>query len=148
MHAEYCCKARNLPYTLRMKNRGRKRKMPALLELHEPVVAAATELKQIRSALGVSQQIMARLIGVSTRLLAGIENGTHAVSDDVNRGATEFRRLYTALIEAGLEPPELGKWLITENKGFSGARPIEVIEHGESDRIWRMLYHLNQGMPA
>jgi len=39
----------------------------------------------------------------------------------------------------------LGKWLETPNSAFGGLRPLEVIERGESDTIWQMIYFLRSG---
>jgi hypothetical protein len=42
----------------------------------------------------------------------------------------------------------IGSWLKTPNEAFSGLKPIEVIERGEVDRIWRMIYELESGIPT
>lgn len=39
-------------------------------------------------------------------------------------------------------------WLQTPNDAFDKLKPLEVIERGESDRIWSMLYFLRSGAPA
>ena len=36
-------------------------------------------------------------------------------------------------------------WLETPNEAFGHLKPIEVIERGEMDRLWRMLYFLGSG---
>ena len=30
---------------------------------------------------------------------------------------------------------------------FAGLKPVEVIERGESDRLWEMVYYLRSGVP-
>ena len=42
----------------------------------------------------------------------------------------------------------VGEWLTTPNDAFGGLKPIEVIERGEVDRLWRMIYQLESGMPT
>jgi hypothetical protein len=41
----------------------------------------------------------------------------------------------------------VGEWLKTPNEAFDGSTPLQVIERGESDRIWRMIYQLQTGEP-
>jgi hypothetical protein len=40
------------------------------------------------------------------------------------------------------------EWLTTPNEAFGDLKPIEVIERGEVDRIWRMIYYIESGQPA
>lgn len=35
---------------------------------------------------------------------------------------------------------EIGKWLLGPNDALGGFKPLEVIERGEIDRIWRLLH--------
>lgn len=70
-----------------------------------------------------------------------MESGTgHAKAD-------ELRRLQQALSRV-LRPESIGPWLRTPNDAFSGLRPIEAIERGEADRIWRMIHELESGTPT
>jgi hypothetical protein len=39
-------------------------------------------------------------------------------------------------------------WLETPNEAFDGSTPLQVIERGESDRLWRMIYFLRSGEPS
>ena len=39
----------------------------------------------------------------------------------------------------------ISKWLETPNEAFGQLKPIEVMERGEMDRLWRMLYFLGSG---
>ena len=38
-------------------------------------------------------------------------------------------------------------WLKQANDAFDGLKPIEVIERGEIDRIWSMIFQLRSGNP-
>ena len=42
----------------------------------------------------------------------------------------------------------VGQWLQAPNTAFAGLKPIEVLERGEIDRIWRMIYILEAGQPG
>ncbi len=41
-----------------------------------------------------------------------------------------------------------GRWLKQPNADFDGSAPLQVVERGEMDRIWRMLYNLGSGQPG
>ncbi len=36
--------------------------------------------------------------------------------------------------------------ILTPNEAFDGLKPIELIECGEVDRFWRMIWELKNGM--
>ena len=97
----------------------------------------------LRNRLGLNQPGFARLLAVSVRSLATLEAGS-LPSDAVARRFNELRRLTQALAEV-MKKESLGKWLQTPNEAFDGLKPLEVIERGESDRIWSMIYFLRSG---
>lgn len=41
----------------------------------------------------------------------------------------------------------IGSWLMQPNPAFDGSTPLQVIERGENDRLWRMIYELESGQP-
>ena len=47
-----------------------------------------------------------------------------------------------------VSPEAIGPWLKDPNPAFDGSTPLQVIERGETDRIWRMVYELESGEPA
>lgn len=58
---------------------------------------------------------------------------------------SEIDRLRVAL--SGLLPAgELGEWMRTPNPAFEGQSPIQVIENGEADRLWRMVFQIDAGV--
>jgi hypothetical protein len=87
--------------------------------------------------------MLARLSGLSERTLATWEAGG-AVSDGARRALTVTERLLRELA-AVIRKPALAGWLDTPNPGFQGLKPVEVIERGEADRVWRMIYFLGSG---
>jgi DNA-binding transcriptional regulator YiaG len=99
----------------------------------------------LRHRLHLSQAVFARLLPVSVRSLASLEGGS-SPTDGVTRRLIELRRLTNALTEV-MKRESLGKWLETPNEAFDGLKPLEVIERGESDRIWSMVYFLRSGVP-
>jgi hypothetical protein len=59
----------------------------------------------------------------------------------------ELQRLTGALAEV-MREESIGKWLQTANSAFDGLKPVEIIDRGESDRIWSMIYFLRSGVPS
>jgi hypothetical protein len=42
----------------------------------------------------------------------------------------------------------LGAWFVTPNEAFGELKPIEMVERGEIDRLWDMVFRLRSGMPG
>src|SRR5260370_37862632 len=53
-------------------------------------------------------------------------------------------RLFDALAEV-VPASQIGPWLDIPNSAFEGSTPLQVIERGESDRLWRMIWELRIG---
>jgi hypothetical protein len=47
-----------------------------------------------------------------------------------------------------ISPTTFGKWLTAPNPAFDGFKPIELIDRGEIDRIWSMIYFLKSGVAS
>lgn len=99
----------------------------------------------IRQRLGFTRPQFARLLPISERSLAAIEKGGEA-GEAITRSIAQIQRLVTALEEI-IDPKVIGPWLTTPNDSFEGFKPLEVIERGEIDRIWQMIYELRSGSP-
>jgi hypothetical protein len=41
-----------------------------------------------------------------------------------------------------------GPWLLAENEALDSFKPLELIERGETDRIWQLVFALETGMPT
>ena len=74
-----------------------------------------------------------------------LESG-QAPTENVQRRLTELRRVIQALSEV-IQKEALGPWMTQPNEAFDGLKPIEVIERGEVDRIWQMIYYVRSGLP-
>jgi hypothetical protein len=66
---------------------------------------------------------------------------------DIVRDARAVKTLTNALTEV-MTKESLGNWLQIPNEAFDGLKPVEVIDRGESDRIWAMIYYLRSGVPS
>ena len=100
---------------------------------------------RIRARLGLNRETFARLVPMSTRNLASIEGGKQA-SPTILRRLEELRRVIKSLSEV-MKKEAVGNWLKQPNNAFDGLKPIEVIERGEIDRIWSMIFQLRSGNP-
>jgi hypothetical protein len=56
----------------------------------------------------------------------------------------EVTRLFDALADI-IDKKVIGQWLQRPNQQFDGSTPLEVMERGETDRFWRMIWQLREG---
>jgi len=95
---------------------------------------------------GLRQTTEARLLGVSLKTASLLRGGTEP-SGPVQRRLTELERLLHALAEV-VDENVIPKWLETPNQALGGLKPLEVIERGEADRIWQMVFALRSAEPT
>ncbi len=100
----------------------------------------------LRSQLGLSQAELARVTGYSLRAIAGWESGK-PLSASARQKMIEAHRLRQALAQI-VPPDQLGDWMRTPNPAFEGQTPIQVIERGESDRLWRMIVQIDSNVAS
>ena len=67
-----------------------------------------------------------------------------SIGEPARRSLSGVERLLRGLAEV-IRKPAITSWLDTPNDGFAGLKPIEVIERGETDRVWRMIFFLGSG---
>jgi len=103
-------------------------------------------LQALAKKFGLRQDTLSRLTGFSLRSVAGWANGKQP-SAPVRRAITEMDRLLDALARL-MKPKDVGQWLKEPNPGFDGSSPVQVIERGQIDRIWHMLYFVESGEPG
>lgn len=60
---------------------------------------------------------------------------------------TPNKGLHEALAQV-MQTEAIPSWLDTPNPAFEGLKPLEVVERGQIDRLWRMLFHLEVGDAA
>ena len=101
---------------------------------------------KLRARLDMNRETFARLIPMSTRNLANIESGKPP-SATILRRLKELRRVVDALSEV-IQKDAISPWLEQPNEAFDGLKPIEVIERGEVDRIWQMIFYLRSGVAS
>ena len=98
----------------------------------------------LRQALAMPRSKFARLLGRTERAVIDWESGKAEPQGLSHQRIRELERLTEALrrlFDAG----ELGNWFDAPNPAFGGLKPIEVIERGEMDRLWQMIFELEAG---
>ena len=106
----------------------------------------AISLKDMTTRYGISYETLTRMTGFSLRAVSNWSQGS-TPSSSTGRRLTEIKRLF-ATLEKLVSPEAIGPWLKDPNPAFDGSTPLQVIERGETDRIWRMVYELESGEPA
>ncbi len=100
----------------------------------------------LRQSLAMPRKDFARLTASSERSLADFE--TRAVPGPaIQRRLDELQRLVDALAEV-MKREAIGRWLQQPNDAFQGLKPLEVIERGEVDRLWEMIFRIRSGQPG
>ncbi len=103
-------------------------------------------VREITKRFAVRQDTLSRMTGFSPRAVAEWASGKKP-SAPAKKAFAEMDRLLDALGRL-LQPKEVGHWLKEPNPAFDGSTPVQVIERGQIDRIWRMLYYAESGEPG
>lgn len=109
-------------------------------------LSASTEIADVRKlsrAYNLSNEALSRVTGASPRTVSYWNAGTPPQRSSAQK-IREVTRLFDAL--AGLiKAKAIGGWLQQPNKQFDGSTPLQVIERGETDRLWQMIWQLREG---
>ena len=103
-------------------------------------------LVHYRDTFHLPQPLLVRLTGFSPRSVTKWSQG-ETPSAKQEKALVEMDRLLDGLSRV-MEPVQVGRWLKQPNTAFDGSTPLQVVERGEMDRIWRMLYNLESGQPG
>ena len=109
-------------------------------------VAPAPTIEKIAEKFDLRQETLSRMTGFSLRAVAGWSNGK-TPSTPVRRALVEMDRLLDSLARL-MRPKDVGRWLKEPNPALDGSTPVQVIERGQTDRIWRLLYFLESAEPG
>ena len=109
-------------------------------------VAAPPAIDEMANKFGLRQETLSRMTGFSLRAVAGWSKGK-TPSTPVRRALMEMDRLLDSLSRL-MKPKDVGRWLKEPNSALDGSTPVQVIERGQTDRIWRLLYFLESGEPG
>ena len=111
-----------------------------------PSGSGVVAIKNFATRYQISHDTLTRMTGFSLRAISNWAQGSKP-SSSTSRRFTETKRLFEAL-ERLVSPEAIGAWLKDPNPAFDGSTPLQVIERGETDRIWRMMHELESGEPA
>jgi len=103
-------------------------------------------LRHYRAVFNLAQPVVVRLTGFSARSVAKWSEGVPP-SPKQEKALVEMDRLLDGLARV-MPPAQVGQWLKAPNPAFDGSSPLHVVERGEMDRLWRMLYDLESGQPG
>lgn len=104
------------------------------------------DLKRFCNRFRLVRPDVTRLTGYSLRSVDKWAAG-EKIAAAPKRRFLEAARLLNALAEI-MEPGSVGEWLKEPNQAFEGSTPLQVIERGEADRLWRMIYLIETGAPV
>lgn len=102
-----------------------------------------SSIRGLRERFKMPQRMFARLVGVSERSLAKYES-QDVYGESIQRQVSVLSRLEAALARV-VKPDSIGGWFQKPNPAFDGLKPLEVVERGEIDRLWAMIYELESG---
>jgi transcriptional regulator with XRE-family HTH domain len=108
--------------------------------------AAPLSFEELRERLALTRSDFGRLLGFSERALASWEAGRQEPGEPAVRALRQLERLTLAagrVMRAGQVPD----WLLAPNQALGGLKPVEIIERGEIDRLWRALFAAESGAP-
>jgi transcriptional regulator with XRE-family HTH domain len=111
---------------------------------HKARSADNLDVAELRSRYGLSREKFSRLSGFSIRALAGWESGAQKPGEPAHLRLTELDRLQRGLARA-MGRETMGDWLDAPNPAFDGLKPLEVIERGQVDRLWQMIFLAESG---
>lgn len=109
--------------------------------------AVARALKHLRTEFGLSLNLLVKLSGFSPRALANWEGGAKATAP-AERKFIELQRLFEAIAGLTQDRKDVARWMQEPTPAFDGSTPAQVIERGETDRLWRMVYYMESGEPG
>ena len=101
-------------------------------------------IQGLQTRYGFTQPEIGLISGYAPRSIANWLKGTKP-TPAARQKFVELRRLFTALEDLVQDSSEVKNWINEPNQAFDGSTPRQVIERGESDRLWRMIYFLESG---
>ena len=108
-----------------------------------PSERTSEQLSSLAKEAGMNYDVLAKALSVSRRAISGWLSGQEP--ERINRvRINEFGRL-VAELRTIIKPEKLKSWWKQPVANFGGSTPLQVLERGETDRIWRMIWEIGQG---
>ena len=103
----------------------------------------AEQLSVLAKDAGMNYEMLARALSVSRRSISGWLSGQEP--ERINRvRINEFGRL-VAELRSIIKSEKLNAWWKQSVENFGGSTPLQVLERGEIDRLWRMIWEIRDG---
>lgn len=131
--------------TTRERRRASFRKIERLeaAATHSPASDQARTIAHLVNFFG-GQQTFVRLTGFSLRSIANYKAGARLIRPGNERRIHELQRLQQGLA-AIMRPHAVAGWLQRPNPALNNLKPLEAIERGDIDQIWRLIYLSESG---
>ena len=104
------------------------------------------DVRKLSRKYNLSNETVSRVTGASPRTVSYWNAGMPPQRSSIQK-IKEVTRLFDALADI-IKAGAIGPWLQQSNPAFDGSTPLQVIERGETDRLWRMIWHLREGNPG
>jgi hypothetical protein len=102
----------------------------------------AEQLPVLVKEAGMNYDMLAKALSVSRRSISGWLSGLEP--ERINRvRINEFGRL-VAELRSVIKPEKLRTWWNQPVENFGGSTPLQVLERGETDRVWRMIWEIRE----
>jgi DNA-binding transcriptional regulator YiaG len=102
-----------------------------------------SDVRRLSRTYHLSNEALSRVTGASPRTVSYWNSGTPPQRSSAQK-IREVTRLFDALADI-INAKVIGQWLQRPNQQFDGSTPLQVIERGETDRLWRMIWQLREG---
>jgi hypothetical protein len=114
--------------------------------MQEQISAGTFDVGAFCKKYGLKRDQISRMTSYAPRTVAAWAKGNPIKGAAIQK-ITELRRL-TAALEQLVKAEFVGPWFQTPNPSFEGSTPAQLVERGESDRLWRMIHLLESGQPG
>ena len=101
------------------------------------------DVRRLSRTYHLSNEAVSRVTGASPRTVSYWNAGTAPQRSSAQK-IKEVIRLFDALSDI-IKARAIGRWLQQPNDRFDGSTPLQVMERGENDRLWRMIWQLREG---
>jgi hypothetical protein len=101
------------------------------------------QLAALAKDAGMNYDMLAKALSVSRRSISGWLSGQEPERINQVR-IKEFGRL-VAELRGIIKPEKLKTWWSQPVENFGGSTPLQVLERGETDRLWRMIWEIREG---
>jgi DNA-binding transcriptional regulator YiaG len=101
------------------------------------------DVRRLSRAYNLSNEALSRVTGASPRTVSYWNAGAAPQRSSAQK-LREVTRLFDALSDI-IKAKAIGPWLQRPNDAFDGSTPLQVMERGENDRLWRMIWQIREG---